>query len=761
MATKVQVRGKSIQRAGVFATIKSAVKNPSQATSYGNVLIIDDGIGAGFGGGSGINGLYKQGKDAIYSFDDLASFQAFVKGGDLWNLGKALFQPATGQKGASKVFLGQARTTAPAKIAWTFTNGAFSIATKDEGLNANGVLNTNFGLSLGYASKLFQRNAPLNGTATFVTSAIQTLTNPTNETKATANGSVQNVGANGDTFRATVDGSEIGFFIKTSAETTLTAIAAALVSDINSKTATHGYTATNSAGAITATAPTGSGATANGRALQVSRTFSGGNETNGSNFNGGVNGTAGAPQKNRVVAVNINKGDVFNAVVNGVTFTVSAPSTIATDVYRLLVSLISANATVSAAVTPSYTTAGLVLTSVSSAFTSSSSASAAPAEFTFQIWHGNYKGIDALNGIDFGGVSQLDAEATLVVESPVIKTVADLLAFFNSSVDFKDGFVLEAGSTATGSIVVGDIASNQTNGWKLASGGTENYGASDFNEVLSKINNLDFTHILSMKYGDNAKHTNNDKLVDFVKTKSKYDRLVVIAGGFDRSTRTVSDFSSAGIAKYFDCDAVVIVHGGVKKTAKSGFNVYSQLYHAAAILGRNVGLEPQVPVTLKSIGIDGLVDNLEDADQEALITAGVAHSYYDTELGGVFVVGLDITSIQKNDYLINDNGTTYSWQLKRIQADLNKSLVFAGKKRFFDPEGTGGNRNTTSVEEVTEWATKVFFPSKTANSKADNLIIEVRDVVATLNQDNINLQYSFVPNTEVKTIVATGTMIEG
>jgi hypothetical protein len=124
------------------------------------------------------------------------------------------------------------------------------------------------------------------------------------------------------------------------------------------------------------------------------------------------------------------------------------------------------------------------------------------------------------------------------------------------------------------------------------------------------------------------------------------------------------------------------------------------------------------------------------------------------------VVALDITSIQQNDFLINNDGTTYNWALKRIEAELNKSIIITGKKRFFDPNGLGGNRNTTSETDVVQWAEK-FLQGKTASAQQDNLIIAAKEITASIDQDNIYLNYTFVPNSEIKAIIATGTMIEG
>src|SRR5206468_1235813 len=102
-----------------------------------NILIIDDGIGAGFGGGSGINGTNKSGVDAIYSFDNLNAFKGFVKGGKIWKLADPLFNPSGSQNGVSKIFFVKAATTTPADMAWVCNSGSFRIRTKDEGTNAN------------------------------------------------------------------------------------------------------------------------------------------------------------------------------------------------------------------------------------------------------------------------------------------------------------------------------------------------------------------------------------------------------------------------------------------------------------------------------------------------------------------------------------------------------------------------------------------------------------------------------------------------
>jgi hypothetical protein len=541
MATKVIINGKPTQRAGVYATIKSGIKNPTTSRSYSNVLIIDDGIGANFGGGSGVNGQLQQGINSVYKFSSLQDFQAFVKGGELWNLGSALFNPSGNQLGIADLYLVQARTTTHATVTVdTAGTGIFAISTKDEGLNANGVVDVTSGnLSAGYGYKII----------------------------------------------------------------------------------------------------------------------------------------------------------------------------------------------------------------------------ASGSKFIFQLFHSTYKGADANNsGLPYDGVTIANAKPQLIVQSPAVTTVAELITWFQNNQDFNTGFNLEAGFVSTGNFASGDI----TPAYVPFTGATETYNPSDFDNALAAVNNLDFTHILSMKYGANATGGNNDKLFDFIKNKSKYDRLLVVAGGFDKANFDGSSGTSTNTAAYYNNDEVIVVHGGVKKKSKnapSGYKIYSQLFHAALILGRCAGLPSQVPVTMKSLDINGEVHPLSDDEIETAISKGVVVSYYDYELLQ-HVVALDITSIQQNDFLINNDGTTYNWALKRIEAELNKFIITTGKKRFFDPNGFGGNRNTTSPEEVVSWVVSQLT-SRTASAQKDDLIIKASNVNASIDKDNLYLTYDFVGNTEIKAIVSTGTLIEG
>lgn len=83
-------------------------------------------------------------------------------------------------------------------------------------------------------------------------------------TAATATLTLTAVGADGDVINVySPKGVLLGTFTKTAAETTVTLLAVAVKTAINNGTGTHGFSANNSAGVITVTAPASLGATIN------------------------------------------------------------------------------------------------------------------------------------------------------------------------------------------------------------------------------------------------------------------------------------------------------------------------------------------------------------------------------------------------------------------------------------------------------------------------------------------------------------------
>jgi hypothetical protein len=137
--------GRKVTLPGAYSVIKSGETNPARTLDYGKVLIIDTGVaGASYGGGAGISGQLASGIDAVYSFQTLEDFRAYMKGGLFWRCSEALFYPDPSNPaavGISELYFCRACTTTSASMSFATTaGGTFKIFTRDEGLWANAVV---------------------------------------------------------------------------------------------------------------------------------------------------------------------------------------------------------------------------------------------------------------------------------------------------------------------------------------------------------------------------------------------------------------------------------------------------------------------------------------------------------------------------------------------------------------------------------------------------------------------------------------------
>lgn len=538
MATSVIINGKVVKRPGVYATTKSGIRFPPQNQTYGNICIIDTGLGKGFVGGAGVQGSLSQGSNSVYELQTLQQYREFTKGGPLQDIGENLFKPYRSNiPGVAKVYLIKAAETTNAEITITLENGSMAFQTLDEGIGANGVVKSGELVS-GYACKLVKSN--LDST-----------------------------------------------------------------------------------------------------------------------------------------------------------------------------------------------------------------------KFVLQFYHGNFAGVDAKNNTPYL-FSEKDSYGEIFLSSPQVKSVSELVNWCLNSNEFKKVFKLKAGYTATGDITEGDLTSNA--GYITAKGGTETYNNTSFDKALKAVKDVDHTFFLSLDSGENSTNLNNEKIVDFIVNESRYEKFLVVAGGFDKNTFAGSSNTSEATAKYFNSDKVIVVHGGYEKNSKKGVLIKTQLHKAASVLGRLCGLTPQTPITFKGLSIDAEVHKLDDAEKEFALDFGILTTHYDSELD-YHVVQQGINSLQKNSYLVNEDGTSHDIAVRRITAQLNKEISIAAKKTFFGKDNVGPNRNTVTEEDIAAWL-QGFLQTKVASSLEDNLIIKFGDINVTVEADNYFINYSFVPNYPISKIIFTGTLLE-
>lgn len=380
-------------------------------------------------------------------------------------------------------------------------------------------------------------------------------------------------------------------------------------------------------------------------------------------------------------------------------------------------------------------------------------------KFIFKIWKGNYTGLRTSDKISFGEDTKLTSIPNLIAQSPEFNNIQDLINWADTDSTFNSYFV-KGSCTVTGAGTVDSTDVTAVAGYNLASGGTETYGTTDLTDTLSAIKDLDYTFILSDKYGTTDYDSASvGAIQSHIETEAKYDKYMFYGGGKDSTEFSATD-GSLDQAAYFDSNKVIVVHGDAKKASSisaTGFRQWETIYKAARVLGRIAGQEPQVPGTFKSIGIEGEVHALTDIQREQALAGGVLTTYFDIDFN-TFIITQSINTLQNNKNIVNADGKSFTIEIERIKAQLNKDLVINAKVQLLG-QPSGVNRNTLSQKYVENW-TKAFLQTKVATQANDNLLIGWQDVVATRQQDNYFVTYGITANTPVTKLFFTGSLLD-
>lgn len=368
-------------------------------------------------------------------------------------------------------------------------------------------------------------------------------------------------------------------------------------------------------------------------------------------------------------------------------------------------------------------------------------------KWIYKIWRGTYTGLYS-DSLPYDEIAAADTKPKLITQSPEFDNIQTLIDWALEDGDFGQYFVIDATSavTGTGTVTSADIINIKS--YQCSIGGTEVYDSMD--DALEAIKDLDYNYILTTcSTADPSVDTDIMKIVDHITNEAKYDKYLIIAGHGDVLATTI------GYAEEFATERVNLVHGGIKKNSRlaaAGFRVWEPFFHAAYYAGRILGLAPQVPITYKSLDIDGLQDELNDKDQLKADSAGVLATIWDADFGK-FINLHDVNTLQapNNDFVLNNDGASHLIQIERIKSQLNKELMINAKLDLLsDPAGV--TRSSLSEEDAVEW-TKVYL-----QRKLGTLIIAYRNVTATIQQDVIFVDYEASPNTEIKSIFFTGRL---
>lgn len=379
-----------------------------------------------------------------------------------------------------------------------------------------------------------------------------------------------------------------------------------------------------------------------------------------------------------------------------------------------------------------------------------------PAKYVIKFWRGTFTGLDnELHPYD--AIAESATVPELVATSPEFDNVQEVIDWMGVDFDFNNNFELTASSVlGTGVVDAADLAA--TTGNQLLSGGTQTYNTARVDEILDAVKTLDYTFVYSMDGGANAQSVDNGKILAHLASEARFEKFLVVGGGNDKN-----EFNSLsiGTANFYNSDRVITVHGGCYVNSNqvgTGLKAKDSRYKAAHVLGRLAGIEPQTPVTFKGMGYAGEVHSMTESEKETALDEGVLATGYNGDIGA-FVVIAGINTLQRNKFVVNEDGTSYLISLKRIAAQLNKEIEINATIQLLGNQTAGPNLSTLDAEIVKAWL-KGYLKKKTATSTTDNLIISFQDITVTREQDAYKINYAFVPNFEINKLFFTGFILD-
>lgn len=371
-----------------------------------------------------------------------------------------------------------------------------------------------------------------------------------------------------------------------------------------------------------------------------------------------------------------------------------------------------------------------------------------PSKFKCQVYRGSFMGVDK-DGEPYGSASLSKATGNLLTESEEFETLEELYNWARSDKYILANFVVSMTGVKTSNISAVTLTA--------ATGGkTEWLKDSEYADVLEAISELDVTFFLATNtsVGDGISSATTGRLFTFLKNDAKFTEFLVIPGGSSDSDLFGESDSSQAIAKYYDSEQVVVVHGApiVNRKDGNGTKELPSIYLAAAIIGLAAGQAPQQPLTFKRVGYQSFAYDLKKKEREKALQAGIMHV---RNLSGYWCVNQGITTLQDNKKSIASDGQTMELSIALIKAQLNKELIVDSANRFIG-NTSAVNASPQTIKNFTE--TKLS--SLTAKTGEDNLLKSWKNVKVVQKNSDFQITYDFAPNLPVNKLFFTGNILD-
>lgn len=377
-------------------------------------------------------------------------------------------------------------------------------------------------------------------------------------------------------------------------------------------------------------------------------------------------------------------------------------------------------------------------------------AGGAAGTFRVQVLEGQFAGQDAA-GEPFGAYSLADAPVNILAESEDISTLQQAYDWARSNKLVNSAFqVAMAGTGSTALIAIAQTA---------ATGGTTTFlDTGNYEAVLEAISELDITFFLCTNLnaaaGAGTSANSNAKLFTYLKSEDvKFTSFMVVPGGSKDTDLFGESNCSQAIAKYYNSEQVIVVHGApvVERKDKTGTKNLEPIYLAADVIGMAAGAAPQVPLTFKRTGYSSFVYDLKKKERVKALQSGILHV---RNVSGYWCVNQGINTLQDNLLTVASDGQTFEISIALIKAQINKELIIEGERRY-----TGQTAAQASPEAIKNF-TETKLASFVATVGNDNLIVSWQNVKVSAKNGDYRVTYDFVPNVPLNKLFFIGNMLD-
>ena len=379
--------------------------------------------------------------------------------------------------------------------------------------------------------------------------------------------------------------------------------------------------------------------------------------------------------------------------------------------------------------------------------------------FKLNVYKGTYMGVDK-DGECYGTCWD-DSRPELIVESDEFTNISDLIDWVKGDKMTNSYFKVTVTGTYTTSDALSLISLTGATGGGTYYDGDTRGGitvSGNYDAVLEAIEELDITFFLcDTDVTNGTNDATNGKLFTFLKNNAKFTEFMVVPGGVGEddllNTTTVTAGTSEAIAKRFDSEQAVVIHGSPIEARKDGTGTKElpSIYLAASIIGMAAGAAPQTPLTFKRTGYDNFKYDLKRKQREKALQAGIMHV---RNVNGYWVVNQGITTVQDNKQTYAADGQTCELSIALVKAQVNKELIIDASNRF-----VGGNVGTVSPATVKNFV-ETKLQSMTVVGTEDNLIIKWQNVVVKSKNTDFFCSYDFIPNIPLNKLFFTGNVLD-